>query len=150
MSPALLWFLLAAALLIGEIFTTSFVLGALSVAALAAAIAAWAGAELWLQVLAFALGSGVATALARPLADRFLHSGRRSLPTGISALIGAEARVIEAIDPESRTGRVLVRGDDWRAISEDGMPVAAGARVIVTEVEGTTLRVAPHPLLGGR
>lgn len=145
MSPELIWFLLAAALLIGEILTPTFFLGALAVAALGGSVAAWVGAGTWLQVLVFALGAGVTSALARPLAERFLHSGTRQLPTNVDALLGAEARVIESIDAATRTGRVKVRGDDWRAISEDGDPIAAGARVIVTEVDGTTLHVAPYP-----
>ena len=144
MSPALLWFLLAAALIVGEIFTPTFFLAALAAAAVAAATAGWLGADLWLQVLTFAIGSAICSALARPLAERYLHSGVRSLPTNVAALIGAEARVIESIDPD-RMGRVKVRGDDWRAVSEDGNPIAAGARVIVTEVEGTTLHVVPYP-----
>ena len=144
MSPALLWFLLAAALLVGEIVTPSFFLAALALAALGAAVAGVVGAGVWLQVLTFAIAAGVSTALARPLAERFLHSGVRSLPTNVAALVGLEARVTEPIE-EGRMGRVKVRGDDWRAVSEDGLPIAAGARVIVTEVEGTTLHVVRYP-----
>ena len=144
MSPALLWFLLAAALIVGEIFTPTFFLAALAVAAVAAAIGGWLGLGLWIQVLIFAIGAGICTALARPLAERFLHSGVRSLPTNVAALIGAEARVTESIDP-NRMGQVKVRGDDWRAVSEDGNAIPAGSRVIVTEVEGTTLHVVPYP-----
>ena len=144
MSPGLLWFLLAAALLVGEIVTPSFFLGALAIAALAAAVAGWVGASLAVQVLTFAIGAGICSALARPLAERFLHAGVRSLPTNVAALIGAEARVIEPIHPD-RMGRVLVRGDDWRAVSDDGMPIPAGTRVIVTEVDGTSLHVVPYP-----
>lgn len=144
MSPALLWFLLAAALLVGEIVTPSFFLAALAIAALGAAVAGFVGAGVWLQVLTFAIAAGLSTALARPLAERFLHSGMRSLPTNVAALIGLEARVTEPIE-EGRMGRVKVRGDDWRAVSDDGLPIAAGARVIVTEVEGTTLHVVRYP-----
>ena len=144
MSPALLWFLLAAALVVGEIFTPTFFLGALAVAALGAAAAGFLGASLLVQVLTFAVAAGIGTALARPLAERYLHSGVRSLPTNVAALIGAEARVTESIDRD-RMGRVKVRGDDWRAVSEDGSAIEAGARVIVTEVDGTTLHVVPYP-----
>ena len=145
MSPELIWFLLAAAFILGEIFTTGFFLGALAIAALSAAGVAWVGGELWLQVLAFAVASGVTTALARPLAMRFLHRDMGGVRTNVAALIGAEAHVIESIDPRARIGRVKVRGDDWRAVTDDGLPIEAGTRVIVTEVEGTTLHVAPHP-----
>lgn len=144
MSPALLWFLLAGALIVGEILTPTFFLAALAFAAGAAAVAGLVGAELLIQVLVFAIAAGISTALARPLAERFLHSGVRSLPTNVAALIGAEARVTETIEVD-RMGRVKVRGDDWRAVSDDGQAIAAGARVIVIEVEGTTLHVVPHP-----
>jgi len=35
---------------------------------------------------------------------------------------------------------VLVRGERWRALAEDG-PIEAGQRVVVTAVEGFELRV---------
>lgn len=143
MSSELLWLLLTLALVVGEVLTPTFFLGAIALAALVAAGVAWAGGGLVLQVAAFALGSIAFAAAARPFALRFLHSAT-SLPTNVAALIGAEARVVEAIGPES-LGRVKVRGDDWRAVSEDGLPIDPGTRVLVTEVEGTTLHVVRHP-----
>jgi len=145
MSLALFWVLLALVLLIGEVFTVGFVLGALALAAFAAALSAWTGAALWLQILVFALASALLSALARPLSLRFLHPRGAAVQTNTAALVGAEAMVTEPIDPLASTGRVKVRGDHWRAVPENGLPIAPGTRVLVTEVEGATLRVVPHP-----
>jgi membrane protein implicated in regulation of membrane protease activity len=43
-------------------------------------------------------------------------------------------------------GRVDIRGDDWRAVSMDGRPLPTGTRVIVVDVQGVTLTVAPDPI----
>jgi membrane protein implicated in regulation of membrane protease activity len=145
MPPALLWFLLAAFLLIGEVLTTGFFLGTLALAAIAAAVVAWLGAALWLQVLVFAVVAGLSAAFARPLAARYLYSRHGGVSTNVAALIGAEARVVEAIDPATGAGRVLVRGDNWRALSAGGEPIAPGSPVLVVEVDGTTLHVVRHP-----
>ncbi|HET7321334.1 MAG TPA: NfeD family protein [Longimicrobiaceae bacterium] len=141
MSPTLLWFLLAAFFLVGEVLTTGFFLGALAVAALAAVVAAALGAGLWLQVLVFAVGAVLVSVLARPLALRYLYSRRGGVATNVNALVGSEARVVEGIDPVTSQGRVLVRGDNWRALSADGEAIAPGSQVLVVEVDGTTLHV---------
>jgi membrane-bound serine protease (ClpP class) len=64
---------------------------------------------------------------------------RRMRPkTGAEALIGREARVVEACRPD---GYVRVGGERWRAICADGAD--AGDAVRVTAVRELTLDVAP-------
>ena len=67
---------------------------------------------------------------------RFLR--RYRVRTGIEALIGSTAEVIETCDPR---GRVRFRGEIWHAVcsSEAGV----GERVTVTGVHGLTLDVEP-------
>ncbi len=62
---------------------------------------------------------------------------RRPPVTGTATLVGAVGQVREALDPE---GMVLVGGELWSARSE-AAPVAAGAMVRVTAVEGLRLTV---------
>ena len=67
----------------------------------------------------------------------------------MDALVGKTARVLEAVDPGSDTGRVNVAGEDWRAISATGEPIATGSTVMVVEVDGAKVVVVPEEPLGG-
>ncbi len=67
---------------------------------------------------------------------RFLR--RYRIATGVEALVGSSAEVIEACDPR---GRVRFRGEIWHA--ECASRVEVGARVTITGVHGLTLEVEP-------
>ena len=58
--------------------------------------------------------------------------------TGVEALVGTKATVTTDCDPD---GQVRVKGQLWRAHSDQ--PVRAGDQVIVTQVDGLQLEVAP-------
>ena len=75
-------------------------------------------------LVVFALSFGVRALYDRPT-------------TGPDAMVGASAVVKTPLAP---AGQVLVGGELWRAVSEDG-PVPAGETVRVTAVEGLTLKV---------
>lgn len=64
---------------------------------------------------------------------------RYRVTTGAEGMIGEFAVVQAAIDPR---GRVTVRGEGWKAVSEDGRPIAARQPVTVVGVDGLTLTVA--------
>jgi len=57
--------------------------------------------------------------------------------TGAAGMVGQVGVVRRALDPE---GQVLIDGELWRAIAQDG-PVAAGEAVQVAGMDGLTLRV---------
>jgi membrane-bound serine protease (ClpP class) len=59
--------------------------------------------------------------------------------TGEQGMIGQVGVIKERIDGE---GRVMVRGELWRAVADE--PIAAGAAVIVAGIEGLVLTVKPH------
>ncbi|HEY1480316.1 MAG TPA: NfeD family protein [Gaiellales bacterium] len=60
---------------------------------------------------------------------------------GSEALVGSEAT---ALTPLGRDGQVLVHGERWRALTDDGAH-APGEHLIVTKVDGLTLHVAGIP-----
>ncbi len=72
---------------------------------------------------------------------RFLS--RYRVVTGAEGLIGEEAIVAEACEPD---GSVRLRGEIWRARA--GARCALGERVRVTGVDGLTLEVEPVALNG--
>ncbi len=71
------------------------------------------------------------------IVNRVIHAHRRQASTGREELIGKKALVKVALEPE---GTVLLKGERWTAISESG-PVKPGEEVIITEVDGLTLKV---------
>ena len=135
------WWMIAAGLLaIGEIFTLSFFLGPVSVAAVAAAIVALAGLGLGIQWVVFIAVSLASLAVLRPIAKRHLKTPAQ-IRTGTAALVGTRAVVLERVD--SNGGQVKIGGEIWsaRCYDEDEV-LEPGARVDVMEIEGATALVS--------
>jgi membrane protein implicated in regulation of membrane protease activity len=138
------WLGVAVAGLAGEILTAgTFFLLPFALGAGAAAIAAFAGAELWLQWLLFVGVSALLTAAFRPIARRL----DRTVPTeGIGARrwIGEIVLVLEDIPGgHDETGLVRVGREEWRAQTRSAVGVIAGDRARVVDVTGTRLVVEP-------
>jgi membrane protein implicated in regulation of membrane protease activity len=77
----------------------------------------------------------------RPLARRLDQSGEDE-GIGSRRLIGQTAVITRAIPPDGDLGIARIHREDWRAESLDGIAIPEGARVRVTEVEGTRVMVA--------
>lgn len=128
------------ALVLGIIETTTLDLIFLMLAAGAAAgsIAAVVGLPFLAQAL-IAIGfSAAMLAVVRPIAKRHLHQPI-SERTGIAALIGRRALVVERVDGSG--GRVKLAGEVWSARSYDGSTIEVGAPVDVVEIQGATALV---------
>jgi membrane protein implicated in regulation of membrane protease activity len=134
------WAIVAVALAVGEIFTPGlFFLGPIAVAAVAATIAAAAGAAVWVQVVIFGVGSFAAVGLLRPIARAHL-SMPHAIRTGAAALEGARAVVLQRVD--GRGGRVKIGGEEWSArsyVPDEAFDV--GTEVEVAQIEGATALV---------
>jgi len=63
--------------------------------------------------------------------------------TNADSLIGRIGAVTVDIAGPGEVGRVLVDGQDWSAVSQDGIPVAKGEKVLVKAIEGVKLVVEP-------
>ncbi|MCD6350904.1 MAG: NfeD family protein [Armatimonadetes bacterium] len=137
-SPGIVWLIVAILLLIVEVFTGTFFILWVAIAALIAGLFAFWTAQ-WLAWLIFVISSAVLLVITRPLAHKLHHH----LParTNVDALIGQTAFVIETVDPLANTGRVRVGSDEWRARCD--RVVEAGSQVIVLGVTGATLVVKP-------
>jgi len=87
------------------------------------------------SVLPIALGfTGISAFLLR-LA---LAAQRLRPVTGVAAMIGEFGKALTAIEP-GRQGRVMTHGEIWTAVATE--PIAEGARIRVTAVDGLTLTV---------
>jgi membrane protein implicated in regulation of membrane protease activity len=134
------WALVALLLAIGEILTPGlFFLGPMALAAGAAAVAAALGAGWVVELVVFVVGSGLSVALLRPIARRHIRMPV-AMRTGVAALVGADAVVLERVDLNG--GRVKIGGEIWSARAFDESQVLEpGARVQVAEIQGATALV---------
>ena len=134
------WAIAALLLAVGEILTPGlFFLGPVALAAVAAAIAAVAGAAVWLQVVVFAGASLASLGILRPIARAHLRMPA-ALRTGTAALVGARAVVLQRVDQNG--GRVRIGGEEWtaRAFMPDQV-LEPGTQVEVVKIEGATALV---------
>jgi len=131
---------MAAALAVGEIFTLSFFLGPVALAAVVAAVVAAVGGGVEFQIAAFLAGSLAWLVVLRPIATRHLRTPAR-LRTGTAALVGATALVLEPVDGSA--GTVKIDGEVWSARAYDESAVIQpGTRVTVIEIKGATALVS--------
>lgn len=130
------WLVGAAALGIPLVVTAMPEFGMLAVGAVAAAVIAGLGFGAVAQVLAFVVVSVALIAVVRPIAVR--HSAQRpQLATGVEALKGKQAVVLERVDGSG--GRIKLAGEVWSARSLDtGSAYEVGQEVDVVEIEGAT------------
>ena len=144
MSPAITWMVVAIVAAGIEIFTVDLTFGLIAVGAGSAAVAAAAGAPLWLQGL---IGVGVSLAgiaFVRPVALRHLKRSTPATRTGVDALPGATGLALSEIT--GRDGRVSLRGEIWSARLDPDVttePVPDGTEVVVTRIDGATALVYP-------
>jgi membrane protein implicated in regulation of membrane protease activity len=137
-----LWLTVFLAFAVVEMLTLDLFFIMLGGGALAALVADFAGADLWLQIIAFCVVSLLMVGLVRPVALKHLHKGPPDQRSNVDRLIGESALVMESVS--SNGGLVKIGGDVWSARSEDGV-LQAGQRVVVSAIEGATAVVVPQP-----
>ncbi|MEV3969710.1 NfeD family protein [Streptomyces sp. NPDC050698] len=135
---AWLWWLIgAAALGIALVVTAMPELAMLAVGAVAAAVVTGVfGGGAVAQVVVFAAISTAGIAVVRPIANRH-RAQRPQLATGVDALKGRQAVVLERVDAGG--GRIKLAGEVWSARSLDtGRAYEVGQEVDVVDIEGAT------------
>lgn len=129
------WLFVAVALGIPLVVTAMPEFGMFAVGAVAGAIVAALGGGIVVQVVAFVVVSVALVAVVRPIANR--HRERPQLVTGVDALKGKQAVVLERVDGSG--GRIKLAGEVWSARPLDGtLSFDVGQEVDVVEIEGAT------------
>ena len=141
----ILWFVLGAALIVAEVFTSGFVLLWFGVGALAAAFAGIIGINnLGIQFIIFALVSIGLTAASRTIFVNYFSREKTggSLRTGVDSLPGKIGTVVSSSRGAMQEGAVKVFGSTWTAYPAEGeSPLEAGERVRVESIEGSSIYV---------
>jgi len=135
--PLLLWLVIGALLIGGELMTGTFYL-------LIFGVAAWVGAAL--TFFGFGIdaqlgGSGLAAIAGLIIVTRYGKNWRKTGVEDQDMDVGNEVSVLEIIGP-SRI-RVQYRGSTWDATVEGGGELRVGELGTIREVRGNALVVAP-------
>ena len=146
----LIWIGIAIVMAIIEIATTTLITIWFFIGGLAAAVAAYFGAGLTLQIILFIVLSLATLALFRPLIMKHRASNvidpSSPIGRGEATPLGQQAVVVEAIDNTAGKGRVETPDRmSWVALSEDGSPIPLGARVAIVDVQSVKLVVKELP-----
>jgi len=108
--------------------------------ALLAMIASFLGLPIFVQVIAFIVGSALMLIYTRPVAKKVLKIG--ATKTNVDSLIGKEGIVIKELKPFT-LGQVKVKGQIWSAKAFNDEAIAENERVEVVSIEGVKLIVKP-------
>jgi membrane protein implicated in regulation of membrane protease activity len=144
----ILWAVLGVILIVAEIFTSGFVLLWFGAGAIAAALAALAGAGYPFQFLIFFIVSIALTAASRTIFTNYLVRGsdEGSYKTGAESLPGQVGTVVSSSQGALSEGAVKVYGSTWTAYPAEGEePLEAGSRVVVESVRGASIYVRRAP-----
>ncbi|MCM2418594.1 NfeD family protein [Streptomyces sp. SID13666] len=136
MDPWVWWLIAAVGLGIPLVITTMPEFGMFAVGAVAGAIVAALGGGIVVQVIVFVIVSVALLAVVRPIAYKH-RTQRPELRTGIDALRGRQAVVLERVDGGG--GRIKLAGEIWsaRALDEE-RSFDPGEKVDVVEIDGAT------------
>ena len=135
------WLIAAIILVIIEILTAGFGALCFAIGALASALTGYLGGSFSWQLAVFAVVSLLAFLFVRPFVLKFIERKNSDCKTNADALIGRKAVVTEEVSADGQHGRVKVDGDEWRAVPEDGQPIAAGSEVEITARESIIVTV---------
>ena len=139
MNP-ILWLILLIILLVIEAISLELTTIWFAGGALAAFIAALAGADVVVQVVLFLAVSIVLLVFTRPVAMRYLN--RNKTPTNAESLIGEQAVVTQTINNLMGRGVVLVNGMEWTARSlENSEMIEKDTIVRILRIDGVKLIV---------
>jgi membrane protein implicated in regulation of membrane protease activity len=139
----IVWLIVAVVLGVAELLTMTFAFGLIAVAAVVAAVVGVFHLDLGIQLAAFAVAAGAGLVFVRPVAIRHLKQPP-ALRTGVAALVGRSAIVLEEVNEHS--GRVRIDGEDWssRPYLDESLVIPVGTKVDVMQIKGATALVYPR------
>jgi len=95
-----------------------------------------------LQISFFIIGTLTGFLGVKPFMVKYAYR-KKSVRTNASGLIGRIGKVVEEINPETRTGCVAIDGDLWTARSETGNTILLSEKVKVIRLDSIIVTVQP-------
>jgi membrane protein implicated in regulation of membrane protease activity len=136
-----LWLTVFLVFAVVEMLTLDLFFIMLGGGALAGLVAAFAGADFWLQIVVFSVVSLLMIGFVRPVALKHLRSSPADQRSNVERLIGESALVVEPVSANG--GLVKIGGDVWSARYESGV-LAPGQHAVVRAIDGATAVVIPQ------
>jgi membrane protein implicated in regulation of membrane protease activity len=143
MDPWHWWLIAAIILMIAEVLTSDFLFAPFGIASLATATVAGVGLGPTGQLGTFTAAAVLCLAIVRPAVKRWLYESCEGLKTNTDSLIGRQGTVTDEVGGESAPGRVKIGGEEWRAVSQTGLPLAPGTVIEIVALDGATLTIRP-------
>ena len=142
LDPALVWFLVGAALILLEFAVPGVILVFFGVGAWVSAITTWAGLTLTLQfqLLVFAVASiALLVSLRKWIKGKFYGhvSDTQDPSVNLDEFTGHRVEVLEDVVPGHGGGKVEFKGAAWSARSHE--PIRKGEAAMIERVDGISL-----------
>lgn len=139
----LFWLIILLVCIFAEIHTQAFVALFIGIGSVVAFFLALARVPFAVQAVVWLVVSGLTLASLRPAV---VHKYQRSSVVDLtipatSSLANLTGFVEDAVGDEGHPGRVKIKGESWKAVTESQAPIPSGTRVIVKKAHGTTLWV---------
>lgn len=115
----IVWATVGLILLIVEMVTPTLFFAGMGIGAFLASVAAYYGANLYWQIIIFAIFSIIFTVYIKPIFKNSLLKLPKN-DTNMYAYEGEKAKVLITINNEENTGRIRVFDEEWNAKSTDG------------------------------
>ncbi len=136
-----IWLLAAVLLFMIEIFMTSFIAVCIGIGALLTGVGAYLGLSNTHQLFLFSGFTMLNLLLFLPFAKKYIFRTKDYISKNAGSLLGRKATVVEIISPNKLMGRVIIDGDNWKAISFDGKPITKGRIVTIVSYDSISLTV---------
>ncbi len=141
MSPWLIWLCAALILLLVEVLTQAVWSFCLAIGCLVASILSLFTPSLAAQGISIGIGAVLAWLLLAPLVRKWEQKRSKTVRTGMDALLGRTAVVIEDIRP-GELGRVRIDGDCWQVRASGAeSSIRRGTEVTVISYDSIILTV---------
>lgn len=138
MVEVIIWILVAIALIVIDIVTSSFIFMWFSIGALVAIILSLLGVSLTWQIVAFLVVGIVTISIGYPWAKKKFKANVNQLPTMEQTYIG---KVMVAEEDMGETSKIKVSGIYWTAYNK-GKVIKKGKEYTITGIEGNKLIVS--------
>ena len=137
------WALIIVACVLAELHTNALVAAFVGAGAVVAFALALLGVPFLVQAFVWLVASAALLAALRPFALAHFRRHRTqdlTLPAR-GPMTDQTGFVEQVVGDEGHPGRVTIKGESWRAVTESGETIPDGARVVVRRAHGTTLWV---------
>jgi membrane protein implicated in regulation of membrane protease activity len=140
MDPWFYWLMAGIILVFLELMFSGFVLLCFGFASVLTSFLSLLGLQLEGQIFSFIILTIIAFVTIRPFFLKNMKPKEGVVETNVYGLIGREGLVVETI-PKEGFGKVKVFGDEWTAISKDGVEIRSGEKIKILAINGNKLIV---------